>query len=236
MTDLHRPIRVLRVSRAAFLMAAVLGVLFANVLAAYSLAAAFAMAVPIAILLTFAAVQTSTIRRWKAEARELNRPRMTPDDYQRLREMEIELGWEPSEPPAPEAELPAESPQAACDCGKCGEYARHFGHPCEQVIASQGIPPAMAPAAMLALGGAGTLSAPMTGPGGRWRPLGELPVAGGFTLNDILLMRSGAIFGTDATVILPSGKRMTGTEIRQWIEQDQAQRWLDKERRGRDEH
>jgi hypothetical protein len=241
--DLHRPIRVLRVSRAAFLAAAVLGVVFANVLAVYSLAAAFAMAIPIAILLTFAAVQTSTIRRWRAEARELNRPRMTPDDYQRLREMEIELGWEPSEPPAPEAELPAESPQAACDCGKCEDAAREFDEQLrEQIIASQGIPPAQVPErltdsevkdateaavhfAQLARVGrescaspcrlcevrdrhyptpesralltaklaafkddeslrqwieaeqqGGTRSrAPMTGPGGRWRPVSELP-------------------------------------------------------------
>lgn len=65
----RRSIRALRASRATFLAAAVLGVLFASVLAAYSLGAAFAMAVPVAILLTFAVVQTSTIRRWKAEER-----------------------------------------------------------------------------------------------------------------------------------------------------------------------
>jgi hypothetical protein len=76
------------------------------------------------------------------------RPHMTPEDYRHLRELETELGWEPSGPPAPEAELPAGSPQAACDCGKCGEYARHFGYPCEQVIASQGIPPAQVPERM----------------------------------------------------------------------------------------
>lgn len=65
----RRSIRALRASRATFLAAAALGVLFASVLAAYSLGAAFAMAVPVAILLTFAVVQTSTIRRWKAEER-----------------------------------------------------------------------------------------------------------------------------------------------------------------------
>lgn len=70
MTDLQRrSIRALRASRVTFLAAAALGVLFANVLATYSLGAAFAMAVPVAILLTFAVVQTSTIRRWKAEER-----------------------------------------------------------------------------------------------------------------------------------------------------------------------
>jgi hypothetical protein len=138
--------------------------------------------------------------------------------------------------------LSAEGRQAACDCGKCGEYARHFGYPREQVIASQGIPPAKAPErltdgevkdateaavhfAQLAkvgleyclsycpicaerldalmrasilvpepdlgdvrgdlkrdlrdlsdLDGAGSVpTAPMTGPGGRWRPVSELP-------------------------------------------------------------
>ncbi len=42
-----------------------------------------------------------------------HRPRrtMTPDDYRRLREMEIELGWEPSELPATLTELPPSSPE-----------------------------------------------------------------------------------------------------------------------------
>jgi hypothetical protein len=43
---------------------------------------------------------TRRIGTLRARERELNRPRMTPEDYRRLREMEIELGWEPSEVPA----------------------------------------------------------------------------------------------------------------------------------------
>jgi hypothetical protein len=146
------------------------------------------------------------------------------------------------------AELPAgwtamESPHAACDCGECGDAAREFAEQLrEQIIASQGIPPAKAPErltdsevkdateaavhfAQLARVGrescaspcrlceardqlyptpesrvllaaklaafkddeslrqwieaeqqGGTRSrAPMTGPGGRWRPVSELP-------------------------------------------------------------
>jgi len=69
MTDLQRPIRNLRISRAVDLAAAVLLAVVANNLAAYSLGAAFALAVPVAILLTAVVVQTSTIRRWKTEER-----------------------------------------------------------------------------------------------------------------------------------------------------------------------
>ena len=47
--------------------------------------------------------------------------------------------------------------------------------------------------------------------------------AGEFSPDDIALMRSGALFGTDASVTLPSGKRMTGNEIRQWIENDRRE-------------
>jgi hypothetical protein len=68
-TDLQRPIRNLRISRAVDLAAAVLLAVVASNLAAYSLGAAFALAVPVAILLTAVVVQTSTIRRWKAEER-----------------------------------------------------------------------------------------------------------------------------------------------------------------------
>jgi hypothetical protein len=133
-TDLQqRPIRNLRISRAVDLAAAVLLVVVANNLAAYSLGAAFAMAVPVAILLTAVVVRTSTIRRWKAEGRELNRPRMTPEDYQRLREMEIELGWEPSEPLMPVPEPGPASPvrrtaarRAEPECCQCGRgYEAH---------------------------------------------------------------------------------------------------------------
>lgn len=45
-----------------------------------------------------------------------------------------------------------------------------------------------------------------------------------FSRDDIALMRSCAIFGSDATVTLPSGKRMTGTEIQRWIENNGEQR------------
>lgn len=222
MSNAQRAIRSLRVSRAVFLAAAVLLVLIASNLAAYSPGSAFAMALPVAILLTFAVAQTSTIRRWRAEERELSRPRMTPEDYRRLREMEAELGWELSEMPA---SAPAPAPPArksalpaACECTLCGRRyeARREGTcgPCRRqetrVLTANAQVSAPGTAALSGTGslsarvtpggrdylpggvvirycaapgkrvvledeGAGSLSAPMTGPGGRWRPLSELP-------------------------------------------------------------
>jgi hypothetical protein len=53
---------------------------------------------------------------------------------------ELPAGW------TPQAQVPAESPHAACDCGKCDDAAREFDEQLrEQVIASRGIPPAQAP-------------------------------------------------------------------------------------------
>jgi hypothetical protein len=109
-------------------------------------------AVAITFLLVLMAIQTRQIGALRRRERELNRPRMTPGDYRRLREMETELGWEPSEPP-PGAELP---PAAVPG----------------RITAVAGPLPGVA-----ALCGSGSLSAPMTGPGGRWRPLSELPKA-----------------------------------------------------------
>lgn len=90
-----------------------------------------------------------------------HRPRktMTSGDYQHLRELETELGWEPSEVPESLASggvvalEPREAP--ACVCGKSAE--EHALEWDEQVIASQGIP-----AAGPALSGTGTLSAKAT--------------------------------------------------------------------------
>lgn len=70
-----------------------------------------------AAILAYPSVHEGILRH---VARRPYHPPMTPEDYRRLREMEIELGWELSEPPPP------------------------------------------------------AVGAPMTGPGGRWRPVSEL--------------------------------------------------------------
>jgi hypothetical protein len=95
-------------------------------------AVAIVLGMALAVLLAPGAPREAVLRHVT------HRPRrtMTPGDYRQLREMEIELGWEPSGP--------------ACDCGKSAEErAREWD---EQIIASQGIPGP-------ALSGAGTLSA-----------------------------------------------------------------------------
>jgi len=61
----------------------------------------------IVALLVLIVMQTRQIGRSQALAREAHRPRMTPGDYRRLREMEIELGWKPTELPGAAGELPA---------------------------------------------------------------------------------------------------------------------------------
>jgi hypothetical protein len=65
-----------------------------------------------------------------------------------------------------------------------------------------------------------------------WCPICEERDQGAyaFTPDDLALMRSGAIFGTDAVVTLPSGRKMTGTEISRWIKLDQERCWLETER------
>jgi hypothetical protein len=114
-------------SRVIIVLAAVLNalILAANVAWGFLLTTPFSAAGVIACVVVIV-MHTHRIGILRARERELNRPRMTPEDYRQLREMEIELGWEPSGP--------------ACDCGKSAEeHAREWD---EQVIASQGIPPA----------------------------------------------------------------------------------------------
>jgi len=276
-SDLQRSVRLLRISRGCFLAAAVLGVIMAVVPPAANVAA-WVIAVPVAILLTFAVAQTAAIRQCKAEIaqreRELNRPRMTLDDYRRLREMEIELGWEPSELPAGAGASP-ESSRPACECGHCdgshegpgvswfrdtrqastalsgtgslsakvtwddvayaSEASQHFAQlarvglrhclSCCPICADR--LDALMRAAILVPGPDlgdvrgdlkrdmrdlseldGTMpGAPMTGPGGRWRPLSELPEADAVPEG------------------IPAAPLIEG--MRQELE---AQRWLDRER------
>jgi hypothetical protein len=107
------------------------------------------------------------------------RPRttMTLEDWRQLREMERELDWELSEPPASVAESARPAP-AAVECIRCGQArVTPVGGMCvpcrrqeRRVMTATPIEPAGT-----ALNGPGFLPAPMTGPGGRWRPLSELP-------------------------------------------------------------
>jgi hypothetical protein len=118
-----------------------------------------------------------TLRR---RERELNRPRMTSEDYRRLREMEIELGWEPSEPPDPPT-------TGGRGDGGVGLVTDQDGRPETAGIfrnadGSHSVDPAIRrgefpdprPPYTGPLSGTGSLSAPMTGPGGRWHPVSEL--------------------------------------------------------------
>jgi hypothetical protein len=209
-TNLQRSIRRTRGLRVGVVLAVALNALIlAAEIALGSLLVIVPAACIVALLVSLVA-QTrmlATLRRRERELEELSRPRMTPEDYRRLREMEIELGWEPSESPdpplpetgakrdaqhrepvAPHPYLPGVcahppgvrtyvfTPQGAgpvsAYCGTCG--LRVAGQPeqsprtdelvRQQIIASQGIPPARS-----VPGGA-----PMTGPGGRWHPVSEL--------------------------------------------------------------
>jgi hypothetical protein len=218
-TGVQRHIRRMRACRVLVVLAAALNAFMLAVdIAAGSLSALLALVAVIGCLLLLVK-QTRVIGTMRRRERELSRPRMTAEDYRRLRELEIELGWEPSAPPeslAPGGVValePREPP--ACECGKSAEeHAREWDEQVrEQVIASQGIPPSrVATAAELhfaqlarvgrerctgfcpicqdfdrnareAAAGAvqgepsapAARSAPMTGPGGRWRPLSELP-------------------------------------------------------------
>jgi hypothetical protein len=94
-----RAIKRTRALRSATVLVAILGaVALAVSLAEGSAALAGMAAVTIAAILVLIIWQTRLIR---SRRREVHRPRMTPGDYRRLREMEIELGWEPSKPPVP---------------------------------------------------------------------------------------------------------------------------------------
>jgi hypothetical protein len=162
-------------SRVVIVLAAVLNalILAANVAWGSLLTTPFSAAGVIACVVVIV-MHTRRIGILRARERELNRPRMTPEDYRRLREMEIELGWEPSEVPASVAELaPGFTPPPALtlpvtdtttmadfELGVAWLYATLGMPPAPEAEAEQAEPPS---------------SAPMTGPGGRWHPVSELP-------------------------------------------------------------
>jgi hypothetical protein len=172
-TDVQRRIRQTRVLRVAAVCCAALNAftLAVNVAGGSPLSlilAPFSGAAVIGLLALIVA-QTRMLGTLRRRERELSRPRMTAEDYRRLREMEIELGWEPSEPPASVAE-PAPTTRetalpAACECGHCdGSHeapAMRWFRDTRRPL--PGEPPAPE-----------TGTAPMTGPGGRWRPVSEL--------------------------------------------------------------
>jgi hypothetical protein len=132
--------------RAAFAVLAVLSTLTFAADVALGSFAALASVPGIAVCVLMIVRNTRLIGSLRLQERELARPRMTPEDWRQLREMEIELGWEPSEAPAPEA---GQTPPAKVT----GGTLTAFTGPLPDTAA---------------------LSAPMTGPGGRWRPLSEL--------------------------------------------------------------
>jgi hypothetical protein len=266
-----RPVRIVRACRVVMVALAIIPNAFFGILNALAGQTAVFMSVA-ALLFSVGVVafQAAAIRRMEARAgqhyplaepvlrRIAHRPRriMTPADYKRLREMETELGWEPSEAPATAA-APAQP-------------ARSFAEQARAVEDFNRLTAAGSVSMASLLSGTGSLPAKATwddvtyaseasahfaqlarvgrefcvshcpicshriheiaAGSSRWPDL-ERDRAGGFTPDDIALMRSGALFGTDATVTLPSGKRMTGNEIRRWVEWDQAQRWLETERR-----
>jgi hypothetical protein len=181
-TVLRRSVRRTRRYRLALVLAAALnGLALAANVAWGPAALAFLPAAAIVACLVLIVMGTRLIGRAQALTltRELSRPRMTPGDWRRLREMEIELGWEPSEVPASVAELapgftlpPAltlpvtdTTTMADFELGVARLYAT-LG----TLYGTLGMPPA--PEAEQA---EPPSSAPMTGPGGRWHPVSELP-------------------------------------------------------------
>jgi hypothetical protein len=175
-SDLQRQIRQMRVFRAAF---AALAVPHTFMFVADVAAGSFA-AVSLVFCVLMIVRNTRRIGTLRARERELNRPRMTPEDYRQLREMELELGWEPSEP-----DMPARpQPRPLSDSGvvQLADPARLCGQPadgdqcreCEQRLKRTELTATGPFPDTTALSGTGSLSAPMTGPGGHWRPLSEL--------------------------------------------------------------
>jgi hypothetical protein len=157
-TDVQRQIRLARVSRVLFTVPAVIfAALFAVHLASGAVFLGVLNAITAALFTVSIVLTTVRIRmmRGTLARTETSLPRMTPGDYRRLREMEIELGWEPSEVPAGAGASP-ESSRAACECGHCD--GSHEG-PGMRWFPDTRI----------------TESAPMTGPGGRWHLVSELP-------------------------------------------------------------
>jgi hypothetical protein len=188
-SDVQHSIRRTRALRvAAFLAAALNALMLAVNVAGGSLLglilAPFSGAAVIALLALIVA-QTRMIGTFRRRERELSRPRMTPEDYRRLREMEIELGWEPSDPPADaEAPVTASPRQARVDGGgcRCLECRRRQNEARMRALIIAPKPDLGNPQAdrdmrdlrELEANSAGSPSAPMTGPGGRWHPVSEL--------------------------------------------------------------
>jgi hypothetical protein len=269
MTGVQRSIRRARTIRVVAVPAAALGapLLAVTLIAGSPLVPVLApaQAVCIVTLLVLIVAQTRQLGTLRRRERELSRPRMTPEDYQQLREMELELGWEPSEvpeaapatpprmngrpkPPCRKSDLSVSGPH-----GPHGYWSRHYvfwrecpgWEPSEPPLTAPEPSPVLAlpPAVILpvtgmtamadfeagvarfsaTLSGTGSLSAaagtctcppdacapvgvrtyvpggmvirycsacgkripplederpssaPMTGPGGRWRPVSELP-------------------------------------------------------------
>jgi hypothetical protein len=258
----------------------------------------FAVAIGLgaALAVLFAFVPREAVLR-----RVTHRPRrtMTPDDYRHLRELETELGWEPSEMPMPEPARPTRGTGSpvACECVRHASDRAFAQGPCAtcRQRARSGTLTATGPVTLsgtAALSGTGTLSAkatwddvaypseaaqhfaklakvgleyclsycpicaerldalmrasilvpepdlgdvrgdlkrdlrdlsdldgagsvptaPMTGPGGRWRPVSELPE----------VRQAGDETATEG---IPAGSLIEN--MRQELE---AQRWLDRER------
>jgi hypothetical protein len=97
--DVQRDIRRTRACRVIVVLLAAFSAL---ALAAFTLAGFLAAPILSALVigcLMVAVKQTRLIGTMKRRERELSRPRMTAEDYRHLREMETELGWEPSEVP-----------------------------------------------------------------------------------------------------------------------------------------
>jgi len=108
-------VRRTRVMRLVILSVILLGALLGTLDAVAGLAVTFAPLAAVLFLIGVATFQTVAFGRMEASAgrrypltepvlrRIAHRPRrvMTPADYERLREMEAELGWEPSEPLMP---------------------------------------------------------------------------------------------------------------------------------------
>ena len=117
-------------------------------------AVAMVLGTVLAVLLAFDP-REAVLRRVTGRPRRI----MTPDDYRRLRELEAELGWEPSEPlmpvPEPARKTAAFRPETECmQCGQGYEAHRRTG-----TITSAGSVPLSGTAA---LSGTGTLSAKAT--------------------------------------------------------------------------
>jgi hypothetical protein len=133
---------------------------------------------------------------------------------------ELPAGW------TPPATVPVPHEPAACKCPgetrdpvwvrvpESATPVASYCAPCGRGTGTLTSAGSVQPSGTAAPSGTGTLSAP----------------AYAFTPGDIALMRSGANFGTDAPVTFPSGKKMTGTEIGRWIEQDKNRQWIEQDR------